>query len=325
MQVLGRFEGKRIVEKDGKLYWYPPDVRECVIAGPGRKLVISDFAQIEVRVIAFFSQEPAMLKALNEKKDIHCFMASQVYGEPYDLLFQVAGETADKPKDKKHPRYNELSMMRADVKNITFMIPYGAKEQGIALKIRKKDGNGQFIETEEAAIARATILRRDYFAQFSELEYWLEEQKIMAQTQGYTSTVIGRRRYYTIPHQLHPDYNKLMGQIARWAGNQPVQGASADILKDAVGRLYRAHRGDDLAGPKILDANILLVCHDEIVTDAAEKDLDRAEEMLVTSMSSAYQDVWMNKRFRNGEVKPVYLKDIYNQVSAIVADYWAKD
>jgi DNA polymerase I-like protein with 3'-5' exonuclease and polymerase domains len=76
---------------------------------------------------------------------------------------------------------------------------------------------------------------------------------------------------------------------------------------------------------KVLDANILLVAHDEIVTDAADKDVERGEEMLVRSMSDAYNAVSMTKVLANGTTKTFYLKDIYNKVDAIVSDFWSKD
>jgi DNA polymerase-1 len=314
-------------EKTGRTCWYPPDVREAVLAGPNRKLVIADYSQIEVRLIAFLSQEPALIKALNDKLDVHCFMAGECYGEPYDLLYNVVA-----CKDKKHPRYNELSMMRSGVKTVTFGVPYGAGPRRIAGMIRLPG------ESMDSAIARATELIAAYFAKFVEIEFWLHEQRAMAQTEGYTVTVMGRRREYELPDRSNPDFQKIMSQIGRWAGNQPVQGSSADILKDAVRRLYRMHRGgkttcemaynDEMKiwmPKKEIDANILLVCHDEIVTDTHEKHVERAEEMLIHAMTESYSSVSIQKTFRDKTVRQVFLKDIYNKVDAIVADYWSKD
>lgn len=315
-------------EKAGRACWYPPDVREAVLAGENRKLVIADYSQIEVRLIAFLSQEPALMKALNDKLDVHCFMASECFAEPYELLYEVLV----KLKDKKHPRYNELSMMRSGVKTVTFGVPYGAGPKRIAGMIRMPG------ESMDSAISRATELIASYFARFVEIEFWLQEQRAQAQINGFTTTVLGRMREYELPDRSNPEYQKIMSQIGRWAGNHPVQGSSADILKDAVRRLYRLHRGGktlcDMAyndqmkiwmPKKDIDANILLVCHDEIVTDAHKKDVEKAEEMLIHAMTESYCSISMQKVFRDGTERQVFLKDIYNKVDAIVADYWSKD
>jgi hypothetical protein len=95
-------------------------------------------------------------------------------------------------------------------------------------------------------------------------------------------------------------------------------------------RQYLLHRGWDGAaaepwtGRKVLDSNLLLVCHDEIVTDAAERDIDQQQELLVKSMTDAYRAVSMPKVI-NGVSRIVYLKDIYMEMDPIVASYWAKD
>ena len=112
---LGVLDDRRYVWDKGQIYWAVPDVREAVRAGTGRKLVIADYSQIEVRLMAFMSQEPALITALNAKKDIHCHMTSLVYGIDYGLLEAVVVN-----KDKKHPQYNELSKKRSGVKTVTF-------------------------------------------------------------------------------------------------------------------------------------------------------------------------------------------------------------
>jgi DNA polymerase-1 len=325
---LGWIDGKRYVwdPKSQSVCWSVPAEREAVRAGPGRKLVISDFSQIEVRLIAFLAQESALINAINAKRDTHCHMVSLIYRVAYDLVFEAV-------KNKKHPQHEEYAQKRAGVKTVTFGIPYGAGPRRVAKMIQLKDKAGNAMESMEDAIERARELIDEYFLVAPNIYVWLEQMREMAQTKGYTETVNGRRRFYEIPPVGHPEYEKLMSQIGRWAGNMPVQGSSADILKDAMQRLYCAHRGDDHLSEKIvrnrfgkvLDANILLVAHDEIVTDAADKDVERGEEMLVRSMSDAYNAVSMTKVLANGTTKTFYLKDIYNKVDAIVSDFWSKD
>lgn len=316
---LGLFNGKRLVwdDKSQSIVWSVPAEREAVRAGAGRKLVISDFSQIEVRLIAFLAQETSLINALNSKRDIHCHMASLVYGHPYELVLEAYSE-------KAHKLHDELSAARAGVKTVTFGIPYGAGAKKVAEMIQGRDKAGNIIESFESAMARAKELIDGYFKVAPNVKVWLEEQKLMAHTKGYTTTVNGRKRFYNIPDKNNPDYEKIMSQIGRWSGNQPVQGTSADVLKDAMRRLYKLHRGDQWIAEKIADVNLLLVCHDEIVTDSADKDLELAKEMLTIAMRESYNAVEMTKLLPNGTKKTFYLKDIYNKVDVIVDDFWAK-
>jgi DNA polymerase-1 len=181
------------------------------------------------------------------------------------------------------------------------------------------------------AIERAKELIENYFAQAPKLKAWLQEQKRMAQTQGFTCSIEGRKRFYELPDRNNPDYDQIMSQIGRFAGNHPIQASSADMLKDAMRRLYLHHRGWDggaaepWAAPKVLDANLLLVCHDEAVTDCAMRDLGRGEAMLARSMGDAYNAVSMKRIVPPGVTKTFYLSDIWNEVDVITSDFWSKD
>ena len=327
---LGVFEDRRYTYDKGMIYQVVPDVRDGVRAGLGRKLQIADYSQIEVRLMAFMAQETSFIEALNAKRDIHGHMASIVFGESYEILDNVLGLSSD-TKDKKHPRYNELLAMRSNVKTVTFGVPYGAGPRRVAEMIQKKDAAGNPIETMEDAIDRAKELIDTYFARAPRLKAWLGEQKRLAQKEGYTSSIQGRKRFYELPNKNNPDYEKIMSQIGRYAGNHPIQSSSADMLKDAMHRLYLLHRGWDGASaqpwtaPKVLDSNLMLVCHDEIVTDCGVGHLDRGGFLLEKAMSDAYNAVTMSPLMPNGQRKTFYLKDIYARVAVLTADYWAKD
>ena len=324
-ELLGILDDRKYVWEKGEPRLVVPDVRESFRAGEGCVLEIADYSQIEVRLMAFMSQERSIIDALNAKKDIHCHMTSLVYGIAYTLLDEVVVQ-----KNKKHPRYNELSMKRSGVKTVTFGVPYGAGPKRIGEMIQEKDDSGCVIETMEHAIERAKELIENYFGAAPMLKAWLQEMKFMAQTKGYTCSIEGRRRWYDLPSKDNPDYEQIMSQIGRFAGNHPIQSSSADMLKQALRNLYLLNRGWDggaaepWTGKKVVDANVLLVAHDEIVTETAKKDAERQKAMLVKAMSDAYNSVQMVKII-NGVSKTIYLKDIYNKVDAITAPYWAKD
>lgn len=318
MDRLGTLDGREyyLDPATQRVFRRVPTVRECVRPGPGRKFVIADYSQIEVRLIAFLSQEPALIDPINQGRDIHSHMAALVNGVDYDLLADVVGN-----KRKEHPRYAELSEMRSSVKTVTFGLPYGAGPPTIAYMIRRRDSSGRFVESEKEALARAEKLIENYFGKAPFLQRWLEDQKEFAVSNGYTRTVYGRRRWYLVPGRKDPDYWKKISQIGRFSGNHPIQGTSADMLKDACRRLYLKIRGGSWAGKRVVDARLALVCHDEIVCDCAEDDVAVFRKLMEDAMTEAYSSI----RMEDVSGRIYRLADIRNTVDTIVADYWSKD
>jgi DNA polymerase-1 len=327
---LGFVDGLRYGydEKADKVVQWIPAVRECIRPGPGRKFCTADYSQIELRIIAFLSQEDVWIDAIKAGKDLHCLMTSLVYPVSYEELDAVVVH-----KQKNHPKYQEWSALRAGIKCVNFGIPYGAGPQNVAGHIQEKDENGYVIESFEHALDRAKVLIRNYFGAAPKLEAWLKEQRLLASNEGWTKSVDGRKRFYDLPERDDPQRNQILSQIGRYAGNQPIQSTSADMLKHALRNLYLMHRGGSWTAPKILDANILLVCHDEILTDAADRDVPRAKHMLEIAMSEAYDRVSLTKIDAFGKPRTYRMRDICNEqelksglkVDAIVSDYWSKD
>lgn len=118
IEYLGSVDGKEYYWdiQDRQLVWRVPDIREAVVAEPGYKILCSDYSQIEVRIMAFMSQDPWLISALNSGRDIHCHMASEVYGIPYQLLY-------DAYNNKEHPQHKKFSTLRSNIKTCTFGIP----------------------------------------------------------------------------------------------------------------------------------------------------------------------------------------------------------
>ncbi len=269
-----------------EIYWRVPEIRECVAAPEGYKILSADYSQIEVKLMAFLSQDPTLLKALNSKDasgnptDIHCYMATEVYGQKlnftYDEIVLIINGKAE--GGKNHPRYKELKRLRANIKTTTFGVPYGAGKQTIA----KQTGL-----TED----EAQQLIDDYFEKFPKLKKWIEEQGDMAIRYGFTYTPYGRKRFYVIPLRSDENYDTLISQIRRWAGNHPIQAASADMLKDALRRIYSKIRGGVLNGPKLYDARLILVVHDEIVMMCKDKDAEAVKEIMIEAMTEAYDAI----------------------------------
>lgn len=174
---------------------------------------------------------------------------------------------------------------------------------------------GMTIEEAEEFIA-------DFFDKFKVLKKWLEKSGLFALKEGYSATPRGRKRWYTLPEPSDPDYKKICSQIQRWAGNMPIQGGNADILKIAMFLVYKALRGGSVTGARIYDARFLLVVHDEIVLDCAEKDAPAVKKILADCMNEAYHMIVPRKGFRGWIALGPEKHDYGVEVKG--ADTWAK-
>ncbi|MFW5838082.1 MAG: DNA polymerase I, partial [Desulfovibrionaceae bacterium] len=177
-------------------------MRGCFTAAPGQLLAAADYSQIELRVLAHFSQDPALLSAFAADEDIHAATAA--------LLFEV-------PADQLEPD------MRRQAKTINFGLIYGMGPQKLAreLSIPLKEAKG-FIER--------------YFEKLATLKAFYDGLIRDAETHGFVTTLAGRRRL--LPELASRNQN-LQAQARRQAVNTVIQGSAADIIKLAMLRVHR--------------------------------------------------------------------------------------
>lgn len=291
---------------DNSIMWRVPEIRECIAAPPGFKVLAADYSQIEVKLMAFLSQDAGLLEALNSRDsegnllDFHCVTSAKVKGKKlnfdYELINNVVNGKVSEGWGNAHKRYKELKKIRGNIKTTTFGVPYGAGAQTIA----RQTGL-----TEE----EAQTLIDDFFAEFPGLKKWLDQQGDLAITYGYTQTRWGRRRFYVRPPKSDPNYDAELKQIRRWAGNHPIQASNADMLKDALRRIYSRIRGGVLNGPPLYNAVLLLVVHDEIVMMVKEEDAEAVAKILADCMQEAYDAI---------------ITGIPNKIDVVIDDTWEK-
>lgn len=172
-------------------------VRKAFIATPGNMLLAADYSQVELRILAHYSEDPTMVKAFNEDKDIHAQTASEISG--------IALE-------------NVTAEERSKAKAVNFGLMYGQSSFGLAsaLKISRKD-------------AKAYIEK--YFDRFSKIKGFLDGLKEEAEKSGYSITMYGRKRF--LP-DIHSNNRTIKANAERMAINSPIQGTAADIIKCAM-------------------------------------------------------------------------------------------
>lgn len=176
-------------------------IRQCFIPAPGCRLVVADYSQIELRLLAHLSQDPAFVQAFERGGDVHRETAAVIFGVPPEAV------TPD---------------MRARAKTINFATIYG---------------QGPFALSRQLGIAPddAKKFIRLYFERFAGVRRWLDEAVAQARERGYTETLFGRRRY--IP-ELHDRNHSVRSFGERTAMNSPLQGSAADLIKVAMVRLH---------------------------------------------------------------------------------------
>jgi DNA polymerase-1 len=189
-------------------------IRQCFTAEPGNALVVADYSQIELRVMAHLSGEPALLESFRRGEDIHTRTAAEVFG------------VAEEQVDSTHRRY---------AKAVNFGIMYGISAFGLSQNLG--------IEREEAA---AYIER--YFERMPRVKTFIESTIESARREGHVATVFGRRR--PIPELASGSYQeRSLGE--RLAVNSVIQGSAADIIKVAMIRCHE-RLGRELPGARLV-------------------------------------------------------------------------
>lgn len=219
-------------------------IRDFFIAREGFILVAVDYSQIELRIGAWFTQDPNMLAVYQNDGDIHAVTTAAVYG-----ISQTEA------RDKTHPDYKER---RGVAKNINFGILYGLYPRGLQDILRLKAGQNPSLEACEAMIFNLRLA-------YPELVPWQEQIKRGARYRETVDTALGRRRCLT---EINSPEDSVHSHYERAALNHPIQGTAADILKLGMVRLEAGLTERNFIHP-------LLTVHDEIVF---EVETDRVAE-----------------------------------------------
>ena len=197
-------------------------VRRAFLAQPGWSLLAADYSQVELRILAHLSKDPALLEAFHRDEDIHSATASQVYG------VEMGDVTPD---------------MRRLAKVMNFGIIYGPSDHGRAQQNdRDIHQSAEFIE--------------GYFAKYPGIRDYVEAIKQQTRESLYVETLLGRRRY--LPEIASANHN-IRQAAERMAINMPVQGTAADIIKIAMVRIHQRMLDQGVASRMLLQVHDELI------------------------------------------------------------------
>lgn len=221
------------------------EIRKAFIPDENAEFFSADYSQIELRIMAHLSNDAHMIEAFNKGYDIHTATAAKIYKTEVD---QVTPNMRDKAK------------------TANFGIIYGISVFGLAERLN--------IERKEAK-----QLIDGYFESYPSVSEYMEKSKEKAKEQGYVETLFKRKRYL-------PDINSknsvVRGFAERNAINAPIQGSAADIIKVAMGNIFRRFKEEGLKSKMILQV------HDELNFSVPIEEKEKVEEIVVREMEQAY-------------------------------------
>ncbi|MDH5580631.1 MAG: DNA polymerase I [Bdellovibrionales bacterium] len=206
-------------------------IRKAFIATPGRLLFSADYSQVELRLLAHFSEDPTLVQAFLSDQDIHTQTAAEVLG--------IAPEKITKAQ-------------RESAKAVNFGLMYGQSSFGLAkqLGISRKEAKDYITS---------------YFNNFGKVKGYLDSLKDYAEEKGYCETFFGRKRF--LP-DIHSKNRNVKAQAERMAINSPIQGTAADIIKLAMISIDKKLTEDAVQSKMLLqvhDELIFEVIEEELV------------------------------------------------------------
>lgn len=263
----------RFACKEPNLQQMPEEFRECVELS-GYKIVVADYSQIELRILAEYSGDPKFGAAFASGEDLHKATAATMFNVP------IANVTTEQ---------------RFIAKTINFGLAYGMGTKKLMDTLNAKKAPG----AAKITFNRAKQLMDKYKETYIGVIKWLDAAGKLAYRQGYSETMMGRRRGF-LRNNLSEDE---IAYVKRQGANSPIQGTNADITKLAMLNIY-----NDL---KIygIDADMILQVHDEIGVLAHKADAENVKSIVVESMEKAAQELLVKVPVR---------------VDAYVNDIWKK-
>lgn len=242
----------------GRLASFDPNLQNIPASSPGvyiRKafkptaghlFISADYSQIELRVLAYLSQDENLIQAFLDGRDVHKETAARLFDEPFDAVTHEQRQIG---------------------KRINFSILYGLTPFGLS-----KDLDISFSDAKKYI--------EKYFAQYPGVRAWMDKIVAECERDGYVTTYWGRRRY--IPG-IYEKNRILYEEAKRVAINTVAQGTAAEITKKGMTQLKSAFQLDFNIKER---PEMLLQIHDELLVEAPQNEVQKAEEITKSTLES---------------------------------------
>lgn len=218
-------------------------IRKGFVAGRGKLLLGADYSQVELRILAHLSHDDIMIKAFQDGLDIHAQTASEVLG------IKLSEVTSDE---------------RSKAKAVNFGLMYGQSSFGLAkaLRISRKEAK-EYIDA--------------YFTKFKKVKIFLDSLKEQAEKDGYSKTMMGRKRYLS---DIYSQNRTIKANAQRIAVNSPIQGTAADIIKMAMLKISAELK------QRKMQTQMLLQVHDELIFELPSREKDELIDLVKREMEN---------------------------------------
>ncbi|KAJ0396513.1 hypothetical protein ATCC90586_006599 [Pythium insidiosum] len=250
-------------------------IRDAFIAPPGKKLIVADYSQLELRLLAHVTQCQAMIEAFKAGGDFHSRTAMGMYDYVAEAI--AKGEALlEWDHSKGAPPApllkDKFSTERKNAKILNFSIAYGKTPYGLS-----KDFG---VSRKEAA---ETLDK--WYSDRQEVRSWQQNAIRTAQQFGYTRTLMGR--YRRLPDAMLKGETlaerKAKAHAERAAINTPIQGAAADVVMQAMLRIHQNERLRELGWEMVCQI------HDEIIVEGPEETVPEAMQLVVQLMENPFE------------------------------------
>lgn len=202
---------------------FSSELRSAFVSSfPGGFIVCADYSQIELRILAHFSDDEKLKEAFEKKTDIHRYTASLLFGKP-------EAEVTDTERNR--------------AKTVNFGIIYGMSAYGLS-----KELNVNVFEAENFIA--------DYFNRYPKVKDYIQKVYAQAENEGFVTTILGRRRYLPDFKSANPQIHEF---ASRQAVNSPIQGSSADLIKVAMVKINDEFKKSNLKSKMIMQIHDELV------------------------------------------------------------------
>lgn len=239
--------------KQSPVLWVPDNTLEP------KKLLVVDYGQLEMRILAHFSQDKGLIDTIMEGKDMHCVTVEKMFGIPYD---EVKAAKRAKDNGEATPEQAELAKKRSHGKTVGFALMYGAGRGNISIQL------GVDKDTAQDLIDR-------YFAGYPGVKRFIDRTVRQCRQDLFVTTILGRRR--NLPTIMSND-RANRAHAEREAPNAKIQGSAADLTKGAMLRCYRDRRLERMR------CYLLNQIHDELVFEVPIRFADECSSIVQQNM-----------------------------------------
>ena len=254
-------------------------IRKAFIPAPGKILIVADYAQLEMRLMAHFSQDEKMVTAIRSNIDLHCLTVSEMEGIPYDEV--IAAVKADKKLKKGElgreltAREFDLLLKRQNNKSTGFGIIYGIGGPKLAAKLTRETGH--YLSPQEGI-----MLIKKWLNVFPGVRHYIDYTQDFLRRYEKVQTLLGRyRRFGSIRYMSKQESSRA----ERQGVNSIIQGSAADIAKSAM---LQAEYDPELND---LECEMLLQVHDELMfemPDDNKENIDAAKKRVQEIMEHPF-------------------------------------